>query len=90
MKIKNGFDMQDVCGLHVIVATGLENMDFSKIVSLNDSAAVMWNAAHGHDFTEEDLVKALLNEYEVDEEQALADVRDTLKQWTEIGLIEQA
>lgn len=81
--------MQDVCGHHVIVATGLENIDFSKIVSLNESAAVIWNAVVGKDFTVSDMVKALTDEYEVSANQAEGDVKDTLARWREIGLIEE-
>lgn len=81
--------MQDVCGHHVIVATGLENIDFSKIVSLNESAAAIWNAVVGKDFTVSDMVKALTDEYEVSTEQAEGDVKGTLARWREIGLIEE-
>lgn len=80
--------MQDVCGHHVIVATGLENIDFSKIVSLNESAAVIWKAVAEKDFTVADMVKALTDEYEVSAEQAEADATATLAKWREIGLVE--
>ncbi len=89
MRIKKGFDMQDVCGHHVIVATGLENIDFSKVVSMNESAAVMWKAAVEKEFSETDLVKALTAEYDVSEEVAATDVRATLDQWKKIGLVEE-
>lgn len=89
MRIKKGFDMQDVCGHHVIVATGLENIDFSKIVSLNESAAAIWNAVVGKDFTVSDMVKALTDEYEVSAEQAEGDVKETLARWREIGLVDE-
>ncbi|MEE1223118.1 MAG: PqqD family protein [Bacteroidaceae bacterium] len=88
MRIKKGFDLQDVCGYNVIVATGLENIDFSKIVNLNESAAVIWKAVAGRDFTLADMVKALTDEYEVSAGQAEADVRATLAKWREIGLVE--
>ena len=41
MKIKEGFELRTVCGENVIVATGLKNIDFSKIIGLNESAALM-------------------------------------------------
>lgn len=88
MRIKKGFDLQDVCGYSVIVATGLENIDFSKIVNLNESAAVMWKAVVEKDFTVADMVKALTDEYEVSAEQAEADATATLAKWREIGLVE--
>lgn len=88
MRIKKGFDLQDVCGYSVIVATGLENIDFSKIVSLNESAVAIWKAVAGKDFTVADMVKALTDEYEVSAGQAEADAKAALAKWREIGLVE--
>ena len=88
MKIKEGFDMRDVCGEHIIVATGRKNIDFSKVISMNESAALMWNAVREKDFTVEDLVQVLCTEYEVEETVARVDAEAILKQWVEIGLVD--
>lgn len=80
--------MRNVCGEHVIVAHGLENVDFSKIISLNDTAAYLWNALLERDFTEEEMADILTEGYEVDAETALADSCNMAAQWKEIGLIE--
>ena len=88
MKIKEGFELRDVCGENVIVATGRKNIDFSKVISLNESAALMWREVVGKDFTEEDLVKILTDTYEVSEEQARRDVVALVSQWQEIGMID--
>lgn len=88
MKIKEGFEIVDLCGDHVIVATGLRNIDFSKVISLNESATVMWKAIEGKDFTVEDMAKALTQEYEVDLATALNDAGKILQEWKEIGLID--
>ena len=39
MKIKEGFEIQNVCGEHIIVPAGVDNVDYSKIISLNETAA---------------------------------------------------
>ena len=39
MKIKKGFELRDICGEKVIIASGIENIDFNKMISLNESAA---------------------------------------------------
>ncbi len=88
MKIKEGFEIVDLCGDHVIVATGLKNIDFSKVISLNESANLMWNAVVGKEFTVEDMAKALMAEYEVDEATALRDAAKIAANWQEIGLTE--
>ncbi|MBQ0050063.1 MAG: PqqD family protein [Bacteroidales bacterium] len=100
MKIKDGFEMRDLCGEHILLACGRQNIDFSKVINLNDSAAVMWNAVFGRDFEVKDLASALLTEYGeldpkqpeeggVSAEQALADATRILDEWKEIGIVEE-
>ena len=88
MKIKKGFELRTVCKENIIVAFGEENIDFSKVISLNESAALMWRAVLGKDFSAEDMADALMQEYEVDREIALKDAQAMLQQWLEVGLIE--
>lgn len=88
MKIKKGFELRTVCKENIIVAFGEENIDFSKVISLNESAALMWRAVLGKDFSAEDMAGALMQEYEVDRETALKDAQAMLQQWLEVGLIE--
>ena len=35
MKIKNGFELRNVCGENVIIAHGVENIDFTKVITTN-------------------------------------------------------
>lgn len=43
MKAKKGFKLRNVCGEHVIVAEGIDNVDFTNIISMNESSAYLWN-----------------------------------------------
>lgn len=88
MKIKNGFELREVCGENVIIAHGVDNIDFTKVISLNESAAFLWKQVAGLEFSEEDLVQLLLGEYEVEESQAAEDVKALLTQWKTEGLVE--
>lgn len=88
MKQKKGFKLRNICGEHVVVAEGIENIDFSKIISMNESSAYLWEKAVGHDFTAEDLCQFLLEAYDVDEKTALADAKAVMTQWTEAGIVE--
>ncbi len=89
MKVKKGFELRDVCGEKVVIAQGLENLDFSKLVTLNESAAYLWETIAGLPaFEKADLVNALRKEYEVSEEQAEKDVNDLIAFWRKQGLIE--
>lgn len=89
MKIKNGLELQNVCGEHIIIPAGEENMDFSQIISLNPTAAYLWeNVAKRENFTVEDMVQLLLDEYEVEESVALEDCKLIAERWAEMGLLE--
>ncbi len=89
MKQKEGFVLRTVCGEHVIVGEGLGTIDFGKLISLNETAAWLWKkAGEMGDFSIDELAAALCEEYEVDAQQARADVEKMVAQWQEIGIVE--
>ena len=88
MKAKPGFNLRVVCGENIIVAEGEENIDFSNIISMNESSAYLWQNIQGKEFTHEDLVGLLTQEYEVDEATAMKDVKALTELWLQSGIIE--
>lgn len=94
MKAKKGFRLTDVCGNHMLIAEGKENLDYSYIISMNDSSKLLWENIQGKDFTAEDLAAILMDNYEIDDDtplpydQALNDARQVLGQWQSIGIVE--
>ena len=90
MRTKKGFELQEVCGEFIIVPAGIENVDFSKIISLNATAADIWKGVCAMEsFGIDDMVKILLNEYEVDEETAREDCIKIAERWREMKLVEE-
>lgn len=88
MKAKPGFNLRVVCGENIIVAEGEENIDFSNIISMNESSAYLWQNIQGKEFTHEDLVGLLTQEYEVDDATAMKDVKALTELWLQAGIIE--
>ncbi|MCF0203004.1 MAG: PqqD family protein [Bacteroidaceae bacterium] len=88
MHIKEGFSLRDVCGEKIVVGTGEAQIDFSKVINLNSTAAYLWEAVEGKEFDEEDLAGLLLSEYDTDKETAIADSRELISQWKKAGLVE--
>ena len=87
MKINEGFELRKVCDEYVIVAYGRKNIDFSKVISLNESAAFMWNAVADKEFACQELADLLCKEYDVDAQTALQDVTQMVASWNELGLV---
>lgn len=88
MKIKEGFVLRTICGQNVISGEGSSNINYSSLISLNDTAAYLFKNLQGKEFTEETAVDLLLDEYEVERERASRDVKALLAKWQEVGLTE--
>jgi len=89
MKIKTGFKLRTIVGEHIITGEGVERVNFNKIITLNDTAVYLWENLVGKEFTEDDVVKLLTDEYEVTEEIARKDVKNLLSKWEEAGLLDK-
>jgi len=89
MKIKEGFVLRNVCNSNVVVAQGVENIDFNKIIKLNDSAAYLWKQveADGCTFTPEKLADLLVKEYDIDRETASTDALMLSQSWLDAGIV---
>lgn len=94
MKAKKGFKIRKICGQNLIVAEGKENIDFSSIISMNESSALLWNAIQDKEFTTDELADILQNNYEIDEhtplprKQAMDDASSLVNEWIKIGIVE--
>lgn len=81
MQIKRDFTIQKVGSSYVAVAVGETSKTFHGMVRLNETGAFLWKMMAERDCTEDMLVDAILEEYDVDRNTVVADVRrivDTL------------
>lgn len=88
MRIKDGFTLRTVGDEYIVVAGGTQNVDFTRIISLNRSAARLWKEVENADFTAEDLIILLLKWYQIDEESAREDINILLEEWKRTGIID--
>ena len=78
MKIKSDFTIQKVGSSYVAIAVGETSKTFRTMIKLNSTGAFLWNLLSENDMTEEELVNALLAEYQVDRETAANDVHNVV------------
>ena len=87
MKIKKGFMLREVAGNYIVVAVGDALKQFNGMINLNESGAFLWERLiDGGD--EQSLVKAMLDEYDVDKTTAQTDVKEFIEKLTKAGLVE--
>lgn len=87
MKIKEGFMLRKVGGTYAVVPMGKAVADFNGMITLNEMGAFLW----GHlekGCTREELLSAVLAEYEVTEERALAGIDRFLEKVKEEKFVE--
>ncbi len=80
--------MRSLLKEYVVTAEGSGQVNFNKIIALNQTAAFLWEKVFGRDFDESELVRLLLDEYDVTEDVASADVSNLVSKWREAGLID--
>ncbi len=73
MKLKSGFVLKSVGENHIVVPVGAQTVDFRCMITLNETGAFLWKLLETEQ-TEQALVSALLEEYDVTAERAAADV----------------
>ena len=88
MRIKKGFVLRSICGTNVVVGEGLEQINFNKMVSMNETAAYLWKELENKDFSVEDMCGLLVSKYDVSQETASADASALASKWMEIGIVE--
>ncbi|MBR3644908.1 MAG: PqqD family protein [Lachnospiraceae bacterium] len=87
MKIKNGYILREVAGNHVVLPIGEATIDFNGMASLNSTGAFLFEKMM-QDTTEEELVKAMVEYYEIDEQTAVRDVRSFIEKIKGAGIVE--
>jgi hypothetical protein len=87
MKIKDGFILRSIAGSNIIVPIGQQNIDFNGIMTVNETGMFLWDLLlKGAE--KEELLKALLSEYEVDEATASKDIDLFISRLEGAGLVE--
>ena len=87
MKVSKDLILREVAGEYILIPVGKTALKIHGMINLSESAVLLWKKLQ-EDCTEEELVQALLVEYDIDRETAAADVRELIEQMQKIGVIE--
>lgn len=88
MKIKDGFILRQVADTYIVVAVGEEAKKANVMVTLNETGGFLWEKLTTG-ATEDELLEAILDTYEIDEETARADVNAFIEKVSDSNLIEE-
>ena len=88
MRIKQGYKVREIAGENVVVMPRVNGVDFTRIISLNESALVLWQSLEGSDFSTEDVAEVLTSNFEVDAATAQRDAAQWVERMQECDLVE--
>lgn len=87
MKIRDGFVLRNIVDEYIVMPTGDNIVKFSGSVVLNEVSAFIFKQLE-NPVTQEDLLAAVLAEFDVDEETAKEDLDEVLEEFRKLKLIE--
>ena len=86
MKINENYVLRQISDTWVVLPLGEQTLDFNGMITLNETGSFLWERLE-KGCEEEDLVEALLEEYEVTREQASADVAEFVEKLKKADII---
>ena len=86
MRIKDGFLLRETAGKYIVLPLGGE-LDLGSLITLNETGAFLWRLLE-NGASREELVEALLEEYDVDKERAKKDLDALLAKMNAVGVLE--
>ena len=87
MKAKSGFVLRNIAGEYMLMPVGDNISNYKGAVLLNKVSAFIWEKLQDP-VSRDDLLTAVLDEFDVDESTAANDLDDILKKFDELGLTE--
>ena len=87
MKAKSGFVLRNVVDEQILMPVGDNIMKFNGTVLMNDVSAFIWEKLQAP-ASKEELLQAVVNEFEIDEETASRDLDELLEKLAGLGIIE--
>lgn len=88
MRIKKNISIRKIADEYIMIADTADSLDYTKAISLNETAAYLIEASHDQDIEVSTWVELLLEHYEVSPERAQADAEALLDTLLRAGVVE--
>ncbi len=89
MKLKDNLTIRKIGDEYMIVSETGSSLDYTRVISLNISAAYLVQEVHQKEFTKQDWIKLLIDKYNVDKVRAGTDVQILIDKLREEGLFDE-
>jgi len=89
MKLKKEYKVRSMAGENVVIMQGAMGSDMTRIISLNNSSLLLWNALQDKEFEVADVANILVENYGIDLVTAEHDAKAWVEKLQECNLISE-
>lgn len=89
MKLKDNLTIRKIGDEYMMVSESSSGLDYTRVISLNKSAAYLVQEVHQKEFTQEEWVQLLMDKYDVEKVKAEADVQVLIDKLAKEGLFDE-
>lgn len=86
MKISEGYLLRTVAGKNIVVSVGAD-VNFNGMLTLNDTGVFFWKLLQ-RETTKEEMLEAVLKEYDVSSQEASKDIDDFIQKLSANKILE--
>ena len=88
MKVSKDFILREIAGEYILVPVGKTALSFNGLITINEVGELIWSMLQEEKSIPE-IVKVILDEYEVDETTALTDVKEFITYLKQNNIVEE-
>ena len=88
MKIQKEFVLREIAGDYVIIPTGKTTLTFNGLITVYEVGAALWKMLQSEKSLD-DLVRGILDEYDVEESVAREDIQEFLETLSKNGILDE-
>lgn len=89
MKLKDNLTIRKIGDEYMMVSESGSGLDYTRVISLNKTAAYLVQEVQQKEFTKEEWVELLIDKYDVDKEKAETDVQALIDKLAKEGLFDE-
>ena len=86
MKVEKEIVLREIAGDYIVIPTGKTVLEFNGLISMNEVGVSIWKMLQ-RDVTLDDLVRGILDEYDVEESVAREDIQEFLDKLEAGGIL---
>lgn len=87
MKIKGEYVLREIAGDYILIPVGRTALEFNGMITMDEVGVAIWKGIE-QELTEDEILRGILEEFDVEEKTAREDMLEFLEKLKEAGLAE--